>query len=55
MLNPVHTYTLNTKNSRFVNILAIAFLNKPELNFSIKYFYLVRIILFTFNHLFPHS
>ena len=44
----------------FKRILSITFLNEPELIFSTElngfsYFYLIRIILFTINHLFAHS
>ena len=42
------------------HILQIRSLNEPELIFSLQlngftYFYLVRIISFTINHLFTHS
>ena len=41
------------------HILYITFLNEPDLIFlqlnGFTYFYLIRIILFTINHLFAHS
>ena len=42
------------------HILLITFLNEPELIFcrdlnGFSYFYQIRIILFTINHLFVHS